>query len=138
LTLQIFQEASTIGGIVSEKTDLLQDVFRLFGRVDVRKMFGGHGIFRDGLMFGLLYHDLLYLKADAENVSPFEEQDLPQFEYLRQGQVTKLSYYLAPDPVMDDCVEAAIWARRSYEAALRGHVTTMARKRRTKRELGKS
>jgi len=97
-------------------------------------MFGGHGIFLDGLMFGLLSNDLLYLKADGENVAYFEEQGLPQFEYLRQGKVTRLSYYLAPDSLMDDCEVAAVWARRSFEAALRGQVTTKASKRKTKRQ----
>ena len=122
---------------MKEIVEHLQDVFRLFGPVEVRRMFGGRGIFRDGLMFGLMSDDLLYLKADAENVSHFEEQDLPQFEYLRQGRVTKLSYYRAPDAVMDDCIEAAMWARRSFAAALRGKATPVARKPKSKRERGK-
>lgn len=99
-------------------------------------MFGGYGIFRDGLMFGLLHHDTLYLKADGENAQHFEELGLPQFEYIRQGRVTKLSYYRAPDVVIDDCEEAASWGRRSFAAALRGAGTISGRKRRTNRARG--
>ncbi len=35
-----------------------------FGPVTVRPMFGGAGIFRDGLMFALIADEVLYLKAD--------------------------------------------------------------------------
>jgi len=31
----------------------------------------------------------------------------------------KMSYYLAPNEIMDDREQAAMWARRSFEAALR-------------------
>lgn len=104
---------------MNEFADHLRDVFRLFGPVTVRRMFGGHGVFRDGLMFALVSDEALYLKADAHNAADFHALGLPQFEYHRQGKATKLSYYLAPDALLDDPVEAAHWARRSYEAALR-------------------
>jgi DNA transformation protein len=120
---------------MNEIADRLKDVFWLFGPVEVRRMFGGHGIFRDGLMFGLMSKQRLYLKTDAENVSHFTQRDLPPFEYLRQGSSTKLSYYLAPDEVMDDCVEAAIWARRSFEAALRGREFSGSRKPKRKNKI---
>jgi DNA transformation protein and related proteins len=73
-------------------------------------------------MFGLVSDETLYLKADDQNVAHFQKACLSQFEYRRKGKVTKLSYFQAPDVVMDDCAEAARWARRSFEAALRGNV----------------
>ena len=42
----------------------LQDAFRRFGPVDVRRMFGGLGVYREGLMFALVVDEVLYLKAD--------------------------------------------------------------------------
>lgn len=98
----------------------LQDVFRQFGPIEVRRMFGGYGVYHDGLMFGLVSDETLYLKADDGNAAHFRELQLPQFEYLRRGKPTRLSYYRAPDVVMEDLSEAAVWARRSFDAALRG------------------
>lgn len=106
---------------MSEFAQHLKDVFRLFGPITVRRMFGGYGVYRDGLMFGLVSDETLYLKADAVNAAHFQKQGLSQFEYHRKGKVTKLSYYQAPDAVMDDCADAARWARRSFEAALRAN-----------------
>ena len=101
----------------------LNDIFRLFGPIEVRRMFGGYGIYREGIMFGLLAGDTLYLKADTGNAPEFLKQGLPQFEYRRKGKVTRLSYYAAPATVMEDCTEAARWGRSSFEAALRGPAT---------------
>ncbi|MCC1495501.1 TfoX/Sxy family protein [Alcanivorax sp. 1008] len=105
---------------MSQFTQYLQEVFELFGPISARKMFGGSGIYHQGLMFGLVSDDILYLKADAENVSYFQEQGLGPFEYNKQGKVMKISYYQAPDEIMDDREQAAIWAQRSFAAALRG------------------
>ncbi len=106
---------------MSEYVEYLKDVFELFGPITVRKMFGGYGVYYDGLMFALVSDDALYLKADAENASWFEERGLPPFEYEKNGKRVTMSYRLAPDDIMDDRDEAAQWARRSFDAALRSH-----------------
>ena len=114
---------------MSDLADHLNDVFRLFGPIEVRRMFGGYGVYREGLMFGLVSDETLYLKADAENAPQFRKLGLTQFEYHRKGRATKLSYYAAPETVMEDCTEAARWGQLSFEAALRG----LAAKRRSSR-----
>jgi DNA transformation protein len=108
---------------MSDLPDYLNDLFRLLGPVEARRMFGGYGIYREGVMFGLLAEETLYLKADTQNASEFLKRGSAQFEYRRKGKVTKLSYYAAPATVMEDCTEAARWGRSSFEAALRGLAT---------------
>ena len=49
----------------------LQEVFALFGTVTSRRMFGGFGVYHDGLMFALVADDVLYLKADEKSVGAF-------------------------------------------------------------------
>jgi DNA transformation protein len=97
----------------------IADVFSAFGPIQVRRMFSGYGLFRDGLMFGLVHDDVLYLKGDDQNAGQFRELGLAQFTYSRKGKAVRLSYFRAPDAVMDDSAEAAKWARSSFEAALR-------------------
>jgi DNA transformation protein and related proteins len=62
----------------------------------------------------------VYLKADAENIRYFQAQGLAQFLYQREGKVAGLSYYRAPESLMDDPDEAARWAELAFDAALRG------------------
>ena len=105
---------------MSEFVDHLAEQFRAFGPVTIRRMFGGHGVFRDGLMFGLVFDDALYLKADERNRAMFESCGLPRFEYTKQRKRILLSYYLAPEEALDDPHKLAQWARHAFDAALRG------------------
>lgn len=107
---------------MSDYTDYLQDVFALFGPVAARRMFGGHGIYHDGVMFALVAEDVLYLKADARNVGDFEREGLEPFHYTKGGRVVEMSYYQAPEAIFEDPELAADWARRSFEAALRARM----------------
>jgi DNA transformation protein len=95
------------------------EVFKSFGEIEMRRMFSGYGLFREGLMFGLVYDQLVYLKTDADNIAEFQKKGLGQFLYERGGKVRGLSYYRPPDSVMDDPGEAARWAHIAFEAALR-------------------
>ena len=97
----------------------LHEVFERFGPITTRKMFGGHGIYHDGLMFALVADDTLYLKADSENTAHFEKLGLGPFEYDKGGKLVKMSYFQAPEDIFEDRGLAATWAARSFEAALR-------------------
>lgn len=104
---------------MSEYTDYLQEVFEQFGPIRAKRMFGGYGIYHDDLMFALVSDEMLYLKADDQCRDAFEQAGLPPFEYPKNGKLVKMSYYQAPEEIMEDPELAATWARRSYEAALR-------------------
>jgi len=97
----------------------LPEVFERFGRVSARRMFGGHGIFHEGRMFGLVSGERLYLKTDDENRAQFEAKGLAPFEYMRAGKLTPTSYVEAPPEIYEDREEAARWARLAWEAVLR-------------------
>lgn len=103
---------------MSEFSDYVKEVFQPFGSVQARKMFGGHGLFYDGVMFGLIADDTLYLKSDPTIESYFTERDLEQFTYNKRGKPVKMSYFMAPEELFEDPEQAVIWARRSFNAAL--------------------
>lgn len=104
---------------MSEFVDNLHEVFEAFGPIRTRRMFGGHGIYHQDLMFALVADDVLYLKTDAHNDAAFIELDLPRFEYLKQGKRMQMAYRQAPEEIYDDPALAREWARGAFEAALR-------------------
>ena len=55
-------------GFLDHVTDLLSDL----GPVQVKRMFGGVGLYQSDLMFALIFGDSLYLKADKETEAQFE------------------------------------------------------------------
>lgn len=103
---------------MSEFVEYLKEVFAPFGAVQARRMFGGYGIYRDGIMFGLVENDILYFKADETTAQHFESRGLDQFEYSNKGKTVKLIYYQAPEEIFDSPEEATLWARRAFEVAL--------------------
>ncbi len=108
---------------MSEFCDYLHELFDGFGPIRTRRMFGGHGVFHDGLMFGLVADNELYLKADAEAAPEFARRGLEPFIYYKKGKPVRLSYYAAPGEIFDDRDEAARWARLAFAAARRANRT---------------
>lgn len=104
---------------MSEFVQFLHEVFQPFGTISHRHMFGGYGIYHDGLMFGLVADDTLYLKADQQSQSQFIQRGLTPFEYVKNGKVMQMSYYRAPEEIYDDPDAAREWASIAYAAALR-------------------
>jgi DNA transformation protein len=99
--------------------DSIQELFSEFGRVSVRRMFGGAGIFADGLMIGLIADGDIYLKADNLTVPDFEREGLKPFTYGAKRRRIVMSYWRMPDRLLDDPDELARWARAALGAAKR-------------------
>lgn len=98
----------------------LTDVLRPLGGVAARRMFGGAGLFRDGVMFALISDEVLYLKADATTIPAFEAEDLGPFTYgTKNGKRVLTSYWRAPERLLDDDEEMRAWCRRASELAIR-------------------
>ncbi|PQA82845.1 transcriptional regulator [Limnohabitans sp. TS-CS-82] len=104
---------------MNESTDYLHEVFDAFGPIRARRMFGGWGIYHDGLMFGLYAAGRLYLKTDAHNVAQFEAAGSAPFIYMQRDKPVKLSYWSAPEVILDERDQARLWGRSAFEAALR-------------------
>ncbi|QOF80595.1 TfoX/Sxy family protein [Variovorax sp. 38R] len=97
----------------------LHETFERFGRIETRRMFGGHGVWHEGRMIALVAKDTLYLKSDADSAAHFDALNLPPFTYVRAGKEMPMSYRQAPADLFEDREEAARWGRLAYEAALR-------------------
>ena len=112
--------------------EFIRDLFVQFGPVTVRRMFSGAGIFRDGLMFGLIVRDVIYLKADDISIADFEREACKPFTYTRgkaAGRPSQhaLPYWRVPERLYDDPDELAEWARRAFEAAERKRLKSRGR-----------
>jgi DNA transformation protein len=100
--------------------DHIREMFAAFGAVSVRRMFGGAGLYADGLMFGLVSDGQIYLKADAAMVEAFEREGCAPFEYgTKAGKRAVMSYRRLPDRLYDDPDDLAQWAKRALAAAQR-------------------
>ena len=100
--------------------ETLRELFAEFGPVSIRRMFGGVGVFADGLMIALVSRGVIFLKADAETIPGFEQEGQAPFSYAtKNGEHTLTSYWRMPDRLYDDAEELARWARGAHAVALR-------------------
>jgi DNA transformation protein len=99
--------------------ELLKDSLCGLGPVSVRRMFGGAGVYADGVMFGLIVDDTFYLKADDETKSAFEAEGLAPFVYHGSGGTVAMSYWRIPERLLDDPDELVGWARTALDVARR-------------------
>lgn len=118
---------------MSEFVSFLHEVFESFGTIRSRKMFGGHGIYHQDLMFGLVADDELYLKTDEDNLAEFEQRGLEPFQFeTKDGKVMQMSYLKAPEEIYDDPDEAQYWANLAFDAALRNAAKNEKKKQKKK------
>lgn len=101
--------------------DHIRDIFSKFGPVDVRRMFGGAGIYTDGVMFALVADGVIYLKAGEGNEAAFEREGLEPFTYqARKNKRAVMSYRRMPDRLYDDPDELSQWAAAALAVARQG------------------
>jgi len=101
-------------------SDFLPDQLAPLGRVTMRRMFGKTGVFCDGVMLGMVTEDTLYFRVDDENRAAFKEAESSQpLNYKKQGRTIDLSFWRAPERLLDDPDELVTWARVALAAARR-------------------
>jgi DNA transformation protein len=102
----------------NELCDHVVDLLSPLGQASYRFMFGGYGVYVDGLMIAIVSADRLLLRADAENRPDYEARGIGPFQPY-QGKSHSMPFYAVPDEVMDDQDEFLEWARKALAATLR-------------------
>lgn len=95
------------------------ELLSALGPTRVRRMFGGHGIYVDGVFIAIVTGETLYLKADSETVPRFEAAGCAPFHYTAKGRTVNLGYRAAPVDAMDSPALMRPWATLAMQAAIR-------------------
>jgi len=99
--------------------DHLHDIFAGVAPVSIRRLFGGKGIYRDGLVFALEAFDRVWIKVDEETQPLFAAAGSEPFTYQGRNRTVTLPYWSLPEAALDDPDEAARWARLGLEVSRR-------------------
>ena len=98
--------------------DLILELLGPVGPVHCKRMFGGAGLFYQGLMFALVADDVLYLKVDPELEQAYHERGLQRFSFARGAKTLSMAYCEAPAEVLETPAAMQDWAARSIKVAL--------------------
>ena len=83
-------------------------------------MFGGAGLYRDGIMFAILDDDVVFFRVDDKLEADLKAQGSVPWSYSmkRDGAVREMGYWRMPETAADDPDEAVAIAKRAYAAAV--------------------
>lgn len=120
----------------NEFVDYLLELLAPWGRVSSRAMFGGHGIYRDGIIFGLVIDEAFYLKVDDVNRADFEALGLGPFMYrsARREEAVSLGYYHCPEDALESPALMREWADGAFAVALRAAARKGAKNKKPKKK----
>ena len=108
---------------MANSQDFVAHVLELMGssgRAAARAMFGGHGIYLDGMIIAIAIDDIVYFKTDAETRGAFVAQGQEPFRYTsRKGDVQGTGYYRLPDEALESPDAMREWLRLALAASLR-------------------
>jgi DNA transformation protein len=118
--------------------DLLDELFAPLGGVTIKRMFGGLGVFKEGMMFALVSDDVLYLKADESTAPRFEAEGYGRWVYPGHERAVAMPYWQAPERLLDDAEEFTEWARSAFGVAERNRAKSGAKRKPKPKTIAKA
>jgi len=102
------EKGDTSGPNSELKAELVLTRLSSIENISFKKMFGGHGIFRDGKMFCIIdSKGNCFLKADESNRHLFEN--------LGSEKHSRMPYFSVPDEILDKASDFLDLAQKSME-----------------------
>ncbi len=109
--------------MVSKKDDSFKDfiIDQLCGLEGVtdRAMFGGHGLYRGGTFFGIIFKGRLYFKTNDSTRPGYVERGMKAFR--PNPKQTLKNYFEVPVEIIDEPERLAAWAKNAIQCCRQDH-----------------
>jgi len=108
---------------MTRRNSLLQyivyDLLASIPNITSRPMFSGYGLYKDGVIFGIIADDQVYFKVDDSNLADFKRLGSQPFTYHTRGRTkpTALSYWQVPAAILEDRVALTVWVNAACTAS---------------------
>jgi DNA transformation protein len=108
---------------------LLEELLEPLGRIALRRMFSGAGVYCDGVIFGLIVRDVLHFKVGDGNRAAYQAEGMAPFGYEARGKTRQVgAYWRVPERLLDEPEEMLEWARAALAAGRRAEAAKKPRK----------
>jgi len=99
--------------------DYVLDLLSHVDGVSARAMFGGFGLYKAGVMFGLIADDVLYYKVGKSNQADYEDAGSEPFTYSGKNKPIQMSYWQLPEEILEDADDLRDWTLKALDVALK-------------------
>lgn len=104
----------TAGGGDASFLAFVLDQLAEAGEIESRAMFGGHGLYRDGTFFAIVFRGRLHFRTSPATQPEYEARGMKPFRPNARQSLT--SYYEVPAEVLEDAAELRRWAHAAAAA----------------------
>ena len=102
----------------NQYADYILDLLEPLGNIKARTMFGGVGIYNNGIFFALITGNILYFKVDGTNRPKYEALGSKPFSYEgNNGKRVTLSYWEVPGDILENRDQLSQWVELAVKAA---------------------
>jgi DNA transformation protein len=101
------------------------------------RMFGGIGLYSDGVFFGLIDDDTLFFKTNDSNIAAYRERNMPRFMPFPDRPEAEIGYHQVPADVIEDAETLVAWARQSIQVQLALQAAKPKRKSKPRKRAGR-
>jgi DNA transformation protein len=105
--------------------DFVLDQLLELDDVEARRMFGGYGLYRDEIFFGIIHKGRLYFKIDGSTVGEYRKRKMKPFR--PNAKQTLKSYYQVPVEIIEDNQKLCQWALKAIRCQQRRHDSVAAK-----------
>lgn len=95
--------------------DYVLDQLRELDRVALKRMFSGHGLYAEGVFFGIVNRGTLFFKVGEATRAAYVDAGSGPFKPTKK--VTLRTYYEVPADVLENREQLTIWARQAVHVA---------------------
>ncbi|MBX7146666.1 MAG: TfoX/Sxy family protein [Alphaproteobacteria bacterium] len=99
---------------MSKKLDQNLNQLQPLGHPSKKTMFGGLGLYLDGVIFGIVVDNKIYLKVNDENIEKFKKAKSHPFTYDKNGKSVSMSYWAVPQTILKNPKEWQAWVQESW------------------------
>jgi len=108
----------------------LQDLLAPLGFVAAKRFFGGIGLYRDTILFGMILDETLYFRVDAASRPHYEAAGSQPFRYdTKTGPRVIEGFFTVPEGLFDEPETLCDWARTAIAAVSAAKAQKASRKR---------
>ena len=99
------KDAQAFAAFVEDQLSDLDDLV-------MRRMFGGTGLYLDGVFFGIIYSDRLYFRVTDDTIDEYKQRKMKAFKPF-EGKSSSKRYYEVPLEILESPADLVRWARKA-------------------------
>jgi len=82
--------------------EYILDVLSLCDNITAKRLFGGYGLYQNGIIFAIIVENELYFKVDESNIDLYQNLNSEPLTFHAKGKTISMSYRKVPDEIIEN------------------------------------